>query len=709
MRHLSIFILLFTALSANAQTQISGKVTDQKGQSIPGVNVYIKGTFDGSTTRADGQFAFQTASRDSLVLIASFIGYQNYEEYLRNQTQGLVCQLKEKVNELNAVSITAGTIDVSDEAKSMVMKPLDIVTTAGALADITGALTTLPGAIKVGNDGRLFVRGGDASETAIYFDGLRVANAYGTTTSGLPTRNRFNPSLFKGTFFSTGGYSAEYGDALSSVLALETIDKPVRNQTDLSFMSVGGSAATTFVDEKQSVSAELSYTDLRPYQKLIKQEFDFESAPQALQGQALYRHTLGDDGILKGFVQGSHSKLIIWQPRPGESGRGQRISIENNFGFGNISYKKPLSAKWLNEGGVSLSHNVDHTEIDSAKYQQEDNLMHIKQKFTHYFSDALKLKTGAEVFLRDYSQTNKNLNLSQGYDDARPAAFAEAEWLLSNSLSFRGGVRGWYATQNGDYALEPRIAAAFRPYPKGNISFAAGTFSQDADADVVVQAPGIKDAHAKHLQLSFQHGDGDRLFRIEGYLKKYADLALIENGVYHSAGAGVAKGFDMFFRDNVTFKNLDYWITYNYVHSRRSYDQYPSDVQPSFAPTHNLAVVAKYWVADWKSLIGGTFSWNSGYTYDNPNLEGQMESLSPNYASLSLNWSYLWRENLIVHFACNNVTGRENIYGYQYANQSDVNGQFASLPQGQPAARFFFVGVFWTISKDKQANQLNNL
>ena len=187
MRHIFLFIFLITAVSGNAQTQISGKVTDQKGQSIPGVNVYIKGTFDGSTTDLNGKFTFKTTSSDSLVLIASFIGYQNYEKYLSGQTQDIVCQLKEKVNELNAVTITAGTIDVSDEAKSMVMKPLDIVTTAGALADITGALTTLPGAVKVGNDGRLFVRGGDASETAIYFDGLRVANAYGEILEGYTT------------------------------------------------------------------------------------------------------------------------------------------------------------------------------------------------------------------------------------------------------------------------------------------------------------------------------------------------------------------------------------------------------------------------------------------------------------------------------------------------------------------------------------------
>lgn len=709
MRYCFFLLFLFAALAGNAQTQISGKVIDQKGNSIPGVNVYLKGTFDGSTTNAGGKFAFEATSSDSLTLIASFVGYQKYEKQLSGQTQGLVCELKEKVNELNAVSITAGTIDVSDKNKSMVMKPLDIVTTAGALADITGALATLPGAVRVANDGRLFVRGGDASETAIFFDGLRVANAYGTRTSGLPTRNRFNPSLFEGTFFSTGGYSAEYGNALSSVLALETIDKPVRNQTDISLMSVGGSVGTTLVSDKQSVSAEVAYTDLQPYQELIKQNFDFEHAPQSLQGQLLYRHDLGDDGLLKAFGQGSQSYFEIYQPQPGQEGRGQRTAIKSTFGFGDVAYKKPLGEKWLSEGGVALSHNVDDIEIDTAKYDRRDNLLHVKQKFTHYFTDALKLKTGAEVFLRNYSETDKNIESTRGYDEWRSAAFAEAHWLLSNSISVRGGLRGWYSTQNQDYAIEPRIAAAYRPYPKGTISFAAGYFSQDADADIVVQAPKIADAQARHLQLSFQHGDGNRIFRIEGYLKDYSDLPLIENGMYRAQGEGIAKGVDVFFRDNVTFKNLDYWITYNYVNSRRSYDQYATEVQPSYAPTHNLSVVAKYWIANWKSQLGATFAWNSGYPYSNPNDAKPMESLSPNYASLSLNWSYLWRENLIVHLACNNVLGRQNIFGYTYSDQPDNSGFYTGLPQGQPATRFFFIGVFWTISKDKQANQLNNL
>ncbi|MEI2421899.1 TonB-dependent receptor plug domain-containing protein, partial [Arthrospira platensis SPKY2] len=97
----------------------------------------------------------------------------------------------------------------------------------------------MPGAQIVGNDGRLFVRGGEANETQTFVDGLRVAQAFNPTANNIPTRSRFSPFLFNGISFSTGGYSAEYGEALSSVLTLNTIDEPTQNQTDISFMTVG--------------------------------------------------------------------------------------------------------------------------------------------------------------------------------------------------------------------------------------------------------------------------------------------------------------------------------------------------------------------------------------------------------------------------------------------------------------------------------------
>ena len=102
------------------------------------------------------------------------------------------------------VVITAGAFEASDEKKAVILNSIDIVTTAGATADIAGALNTLPGTQAVGEEGRLFVRGGAAYETRTFIDGLFVQNPYNASVPNLPARGRFSPFLFKGTSFSTG-------------------------------------------------------------------------------------------------------------------------------------------------------------------------------------------------------------------------------------------------------------------------------------------------------------------------------------------------------------------------------------------------------------------------------------------------------------------------------------------------------------------------
>jgi len=86
-----------------------------------------------------------------------------------------------------------------------------------------------------------------------------------------------------------------------------------------------------------------------------------------------------------------------------------------------------------------------------------------------------------------------------------------------------------------------------------------------------------------------------------------------------------------------------------------------------------------------------------------------MQRKTKAYSDLSLSISYLPKPNVILHVACSNVLGRQNVFGYQYATQPDESGSYASRPVGQGAKRFLFAGLFITLSKDKKANQLNNL
>jgi len=286
-------ILFFLIVSiAHAQYNVSGRVTDKAGRPIPGANVYLKNSYDGSNTDENGKFSFTSTLTGNQILVISYIAYEPLErEADISEMNQMEIQLREDVNSLDAVVLNAGSFSAGDQSRTSVLKPLDVVTTAGVAGDFIAALQTLPGTQTVGEDGRLFVRGGTAEETQIFIDGLRVFQPYTATAQNLPSRGRYSPFLFDGISFSTGGYSAEYGQALSSVLTLQTIDEPDQNQTDISIMTVGAGLGHTKKWDSSSVSVNASYINLAPYQELISNnpDFEFEKPYESLSGEAVFR------------------------------------------------------------------------------------------------------------------------------------------------------------------------------------------------------------------------------------------------------------------------------------------------------------------------------------------------------------------------------------------------------------------------------------
>lgn len=205
---LSIFVFVFSLLQA--QVTISGKVT-AKGKALKNVSVTLKDTYDGATTDANGNYTFQTSEKDSHTLVFSNSDYADVVKEITLASQNLVvnAEMKSTFNEINAVVITAGSIEASDKNRaSALLKPLDIYTTAGADAQITSALGFLPGVQKVGESEGLFVRGGTGTESKIFMDGNLINNYFTNSVPGIAGRDRFNTSLFKGNVFSSGGYSA---------------------------------------------------------------------------------------------------------------------------------------------------------------------------------------------------------------------------------------------------------------------------------------------------------------------------------------------------------------------------------------------------------------------------------------------------------------------------------------------------------------------
>ncbi len=155
------------ASNLGAQTTIGGTLKDTKGLPIAGVSIYLKDTYDGATSDSSGKFSFKSLEKGEQLLIATSIGYKPQEIKLTIQDAPFNFDiiLKEEINELKAVVITAGSFEASDRKKATVLNSIDIVTTASANGDVTEAIKTLPGAQQVGESEGLFVRGGTAGET----------------------------------------------------------------------------------------------------------------------------------------------------------------------------------------------------------------------------------------------------------------------------------------------------------------------------------------------------------------------------------------------------------------------------------------------------------------------------------------------------------------------------------------------------------------
>lgn len=712
----NVLIVFFTliALPMFGQVTLSGMVTDVKGEPVPGANVLLLNTYDGTTSGAEGKFSFTASEKGIQTLVVKFIGYKEYRQQvdLGKSHLGLSIILKEEVNQLEAVTITAGAFAASDESRRTIFRALDIATTAGATADIAGALNTLPGTQKVGESGRLFVRGGDGNEARTFIDGMLVLDAYGPAAPNTPSRGRFLPFMFKGTSFSTGGYSAEYGQALSSALVLDSKDEEQSSRTDFGLLSVGADVAHTQAWKNASWAGKIGYTNIRPYFGLINQEIDWEKAPVSVEGSSAYRQRVGKTGMFKVYGNFNHSNFSLHHHDIDDYDVTTLIDITNNFRYINGSYKTSLNEKWSLRSGLSYTLTQNDLQQGDIRLNEFDEGTHAKVVFDGSISDKVEIRTGAEVINRDYRAAVDTSAFVPGFHEVISSAFVEADLYASNKFVTRVGGRVEHNNLLNQFSLDPRISLAYKTGKSGQVSFAYGKFRQSPKNEWLRWDNELEAEKADHYILNYQLIENNRTFRVEGYYKTYSDLIKFENAnpfVLTNQGSGYARGLELFYRDNKTIRNADYWISYSFLDTERDYLNTPYSVTPTFASAHNFSMVYKHFVSSLKTQFGATYSFTSGRPYNNPNEDRFNNGRTKSYQDLSVNISYLPKPNLIVYFSCTNVFGYDNIFGYEYSNTQNAEGIYNSRAIRQAAPRFVFLGIFITLSKDKSINQLPSL
>ena len=141
----------------------------------------------------------------------------------------------------------------------------------------------------------------------------------------------------------------------------------------------------------------------------------------------------------------------------------------------------------------------------------------------------------------------------------------------------------------------------------------------------------------------------------------------------------------------------------------RDYLDYPYEAVHNYTSKHNLTLVYKHWFDRLRSQLGVNYSIASPRYFNNPNSDIFNGEKSMAYQSLNVNWSYLLKQHVIIYATVSNLLGSKQQFGYQYASIPDENGIYRSAPILPGAKRWFLLGCFITLSKDKKINQLDKI
>lgn len=730
---------------ANGQITIKGVIKDNKQKPLSGVSISIKDSYDGATSDSTGSYSFKTTEKGEQLLVISSIGFKSFEQKIKLEGTTIVVDavLKEEISELTAVVLSAGTFEASDRKRAaVVLDPIDIVTTASANGDITGALKTLPGAQQVGESEGLFVRGGTAAETKTFIDGTLVNNFFYSSVPNIAQFGRFSPFIFKGTVFSTGGYSALYGQALSSALILESIDLPEQSSASIGITVLSANAGIQHLskDKKSSWGASYGYTDLTLGFKVIKQRQDYSKVPAYHNADANFRIKTSATGMLKYYGYYSSNKLGFTTNSIDSIGYLDKFGISNTNMYHNITWRENLANRWKINMGASYTNNKDDINSGMQDLNKADvelsglefKKFNVASKGNYFNAKTVlekKLKGLSAIrFGAEYNFSDDKL-LYTAFDGQRypnnirehiKALFAEGDVYATNDLAIKAGLRAEHSSILDKANLAPRLSVAYKLGKGSQASVAYGIFYQNPERRYLPSPNELTFMKATHYIAQYQKVANQQSFRAEIFYKKYDNLLKtgtigFTEGAINNNGFGDAKGIEFFWRDKKTIKNFDYWISYSYLDTKRDFLNFPFAISPNFAAKHTASIVTKKFVEKIKLNVNLAYNYASGRPYYNIGFDGTDYKFNdrgtiPDYHNVSFAINYLpfiGKENAksfaVYVLQVSNIFNLKQTYGYNYS----YNGyrKEAIVPTSR---MFVFIGAFISFGVDRSDEVINN-
>ncbi|WP_293302450.1 TonB-dependent receptor [Pedobacter sp. UBA4863] len=675
------FVLSSLAV-AKAQIVVKGQVRNSTYKPIAGASVKLATDTVGSVTDSLGNFVFSTLKTGDVTVVASLLGYKTDSVVVKliAKTVYSLIILKDVNQQLNTVQIqTRKAFNPPNQELSHGM-----ITTAiapGAAADVTAAMQVFPGAAPIANETGFFVRGGHANETLIVFDGMVVKNAFGSKLPDLANRSRFSAFLFDKTNFTTSGYSAMYGQALSSVLTMDTRDLPPASSTEFAIINLGLGVARTERFKNSSLTIGANYYNFSPYHQLVKQNTLWKDDPKQYQTSLNYKHKL-KKGTFKAFVDYSDTELSFDIINPNTS-TSDLLKNRNKNLYINTNYQGQLSHYWKIYFGTAYNKTTEQGDFGNSPYFQNDDLLQQKLMFTASILGAIPLRMGAEYF---YNERKEGINNKErGYTDLLSAAFTELDANLLPQLSLNLGFRTEYSRYMDKVNASPRIAAIYNPTKDHKFTASYGQYLQKPDDSFLAVSNQLNFEKNIQYAIDYEFPLKRRLVKLAAYHKKYSDLTKITTPFFSgfqaygppldiqsvkATGSGFANGFELFFKDKESVRYAEYFVSYSWVNTKRNFIDYAMFATPTFAPKHTLNANFQKFSNKLTWIFAVNYAYNHGRTYFNPNNAALMGDKVKDFHNLSASishiprWGKTWSS---ISLNVNNILGFKQVYGYRYA------------------------------------------
>lgn len=630
---------------------LSGYVVDASTrETLISATVSIKGTKRGAYTNKSGFFSIKSIPAGKQTVRATFIGYEAKEIEL---TFG-ESEAKTITFELTPADLQTEAVTVEDDREvekrqitiSKVNIPMEQLSQLriGGESDIFRSLQYLPGVLTSSQiSSGLYVRGGSPDQNLVLIDGSTVYNPshlFGFISA-------FNTDAIKDVELIKGGFPAEYGGRLSSVLTLTQKDG---NQNEFEGVASLGAISSRLLLEGPVGNGSWFISGRRTYLDLILglvpedpdnplPDFNFYD----LNAKISQNFGSNDKVFLSGFLSsdnlhlgGSGVDFTIGIGNRTGAARWTHIFSEDLFSVVNLSGSRYRNGFEANNAGF---------EVEATNYITDYTL---KANLEWFASDALTIKGGTEInrFIFQYYQNftgSKDSTAPTGstgrgttnleINDWTYSLFAQSNYQLSELVSVQAGLRGDFWKLRNIATFDPRLAVRYQWQPEIAFKAAWGQFHQylrlAANPDFsffdtwLPTDSTVSPSKATHYIASVETIPWEGYdFNVDVYYKKMENISELNRYVTGAgnvkdiffSGDGEAYGVELFLQKKKG--RLTGWIGYGLGWVYSSFDSINGGAQfrPKYDRRHDLKAVGLYRLNDtWE--IGASFSLQSGQSY----------------------------------------------------------------------------------------------